>query len=58
VGNSAGIVAPLVTGFIVDRTGQFGLAFLVAGAVGLAGAIGWGVIIRRVEPVLWVPAEI
>ncbi len=56
VGNAAGIVAPLVTGFIVDRTGQFGLAFLVAGAVSLAGAIGWGVIIRRVEPVAWAPA--
>jgi MFS family permease len=56
VGNAAGIVAPLVTGFIVDRTGHFGLAFLVAGAVSLAGAVGWGVIIRRVEPVQWVAA--
>ncbi len=55
VGNGAGIMAPLVTGAIVDRTGQFALAFLVAGAVSLAGAIGWGVIIRRVEPVLWAP---
>lgn len=57
-GNAAGIVAPLVTGLIVDRTGHFGLAFLVAGAVSLAGAWGWGVIISRVEPVIWVPVEI
>ncbi len=53
VGNGAGIVAPIVTGLVVDRTGQFGLAFLIAAAVGLAGALGWGVIIRRVEPVRW-----
>jgi MFS family permease len=58
VGNAAGIIAPLVTGIIVDRTGQFGLAFLVAGAISLAGAWGWGVIIGRVEPVLWVPVKI
>ncbi len=53
VGNLAGIVAPAVTGFIVDRTGQFAPAFLVAGAVGLLGVIGWGVIIREVAPVDW-----
>jgi MFS family permease len=58
VGNAAGIVAPLVTGMIVDRTGEFELAFLVAGAISLAGAWGWGVIISRVEPVLWTPAKI
>lgn len=52
-GNVAGIVAPAVTGFIVDRTGQFALAFLIAGGVSLIGALGWGVIIRRVEQVDW-----
>jgi MFS family permease len=52
-GNLAGIVAPLVTGFVVDRTGEFALAFLVAAVVGLAGATGWGLVIRRVEPVRW-----
>ncbi len=51
--NCAGIVAPLITGFVVDRTGSFADAFLVAGAVSLIGAIGWGVIVRRVEPVQW-----
>jgi len=51
--NCAGIVAPLITGFVVDRTGSFADAFLFAGAVSLLGAIGWGVIVRRVEPVRW-----
>jgi MFS family permease len=36
--NLAGIAAPLVTGWIVDRTGEFYLAFLVAAIVALAGA--------------------
>jgi MFS family permease len=53
VGNAAGIVAPAITGFIVDRTGQFNLAFVVAGAVALLGIVGWGLIIPRVEPVKW-----
>jgi len=53
IGNLAGIVAPAVTGFIVDRTGQFAPAFLIAGAVSLLGVLGWGVIIRNVEPVDW-----
>jgi MFS family permease len=53
-GNLAGIVAPIVTGFVVDRTGVFSLAFLVAALMGLAGAIGWGLVVRRVEPVSWV----
>jgi MFS family permease len=54
--NCAGIVAPLITGFVVDRTGSFADAFLVAGVVSLMGAIGWGVIVRRVEPVQWADA--
>jgi MFS family permease len=53
IGNLAGIVAPAVTGFIVDRTGQFTPAFLIAGAVSLLGVLGWGVIIQKVEPVDW-----
>jgi MFS family permease len=54
IGNLAGVVAPAVTGFIVDRTGgQFTPAFLIAGVVSLLGVLGWGVIIRKVEPVDW-----
>jgi MFS family permease len=53
IGNSAGILAPIVTGFVVDRTGQFSLAFLIAAGLSLIGALGWGVIIRRVAPLAW-----
>jgi sugar phosphate permease len=53
VGNLAGITAPLLTGFIIDHAGGFSAAFLSAGAVTLIGALGWGLIIVRVEQVQW-----
>ncbi len=54
-GNLAGIVAPIVTGVVVDQTGAFYWAFIVAGCVSLAGVLGWGVIVRKVAPVCWAP---
>jgi MFS family permease len=53
VGNIAGIVAPMVTGWVVDRTGQFTWAFAVAGLAAAGGVICWGVVVRRVEPLTW-----
>jgi MFS family permease len=53
IGTIAGIVAPIVTGVVVDRTGQFTWAFVIAGAVTLVGVLGWGIIIRRIEPLAW-----
>ena len=53
IGNLAGIVGPAVTGFVVDRSGTFTSAFLIAGAIALLGVIGWGVIIPKVEQVDW-----
>jgi len=41
VGNLPGVVAPWLTGFIIDATGEFTLAFLVAAAMSLLGLIGW-----------------
>jgi MFS family permease len=53
MGNTAGIVGPLITGWAVDRTGTFLWPFFIAGGVALAGAVGWCVIIRKVEPLDW-----
>ncbi|MBA3898472.1 MAG: hypothetical protein H0X36_15370, partial [Sphingomonadaceae bacterium] len=53
VGNLAGIVAPALTGLLVDRTGGFGAAFAVAAGVSLAGALCWGVLIGRIERLSW-----
>jgi MFS family permease len=47
-GQLAGIVSPIVTGLIVDRTGGYSLAFAVAAAAALLSMVAWGVVIRQV----------
>jgi cyanate permease len=53
VGNLAGIAAPWVTGIVVERTGSFHLAFVVAALIALTGALMWGFVVGRVETVDW-----
>jgi MFS family permease len=53
VANTAGIIVPVVTGLVVDRTGSFAGAFLLAAAVALVGAGGWAFIVGRIAPVDW-----
>lgn len=53
VGNLSGIVAPWLTGAVVDRTGSFHLAFVTAAAVAFSGAIMWGWVVREVKEVRW-----
>jgi MFS transporter, ACS family, D-galactonate transporter len=53
VGNLAGIVAPSLTGFVLQETGHFYWAFAVLTAVALVGAAAWIFLIGRVEPVIW-----
>ena len=53
IGNFAGILAPVITGVVVERTGHYFWAFGIVGAMLLLGALAWGVIIGRVEPVRW-----
>jgi MFS transporter, ACS family, hexuronate transporter len=47
IANCAGIIGPVVTGFIVRGTGLFTSAFILAGAVGLAGALLVAVLVPR-----------
>lgn len=53
VGNLAGIVGPPLTGYVTDLTGNFAFAFAISGVIALMGALAWGVLIRRVAPVVW-----
>jgi nitrate/nitrite transporter NarK len=57
IGNLAGIVAPVVTGVLVDWTGRYSLGFLLAGLVAIAGAASWFLLVRRVEPIAWTVIE-
>ncbi len=52
-GQLAGIISPVITGLLIDRTGSYYLAFLVAGAAALVGMFGWVVVVRKVETVDW-----
>lgn len=53
VGNLAGVVAPAVTGFVLDRTGEFYWAFVILAAVALAGSASWVFLVGRIEQVIW-----
>jgi len=53
VGNLPGVVAPCLTGFIIDATGQFTLAFLVAAVVSLLGLVGWLLMLPKLEALDW-----
>ena len=52
-GNLAGISAPLVAGFVVDKTGSFFWAFAITGGVALLGACSYFFLVGEVVPVNW-----
>src|SRR5262249_37399346 len=51
--NFAGIIGPSLTGFVLDRTGNFFLPFAITSAISLLGAVAWVFIVGRVEPLSW-----
>jgi MFS family permease len=55
--NFAGVVAPAVTGFVVQETGQFFWAFVVCSAVVLLGAAAYAFLVGPVEELKWPDAR-
>jgi MFS family permease len=53
IGNLAGVAAPAITGFVLQRTGHFYWAFLIVAAVALMGTSSWIFLVGRVEQVRW-----
>jgi ACS family D-galactonate transporter-like MFS transporter len=51
--NLAGIVAPALTGFLVDRTGSFLAPLAITAAVLVAGGLSWVFAVGPVEEVSW-----
>ena len=45
-GNTFGLLAPIVTGYVVAATGSFDAAFVVAGALALVGAVAALALVR------------
>jgi MFS transporter, ACS family, hexuronate transporter len=52
IANTAGIVAPLVTGIIVEKTGSFVSAFILAGIIATGGALLVALLVRSRAPEL------
>jgi len=53
VGNLSGVVAPTVTGYVLDRTGHFYWAFAILTFVALTGTASWIFLVGPVEQVVW-----
>jgi hypothetical protein len=43
---------------IVDRTGHFASAFVVAAILAVLGMLAFGLIVRRIEPIDWRTLEL
>jgi MFS family permease len=53
LGAVAGIVAPIVSGFVVQMTGNFSLAFLIMAILALVGAASYVFVVRTIAPIDW-----
>jgi ACS family D-galactonate transporter-like MFS transporter len=53
LGNLSGVVAPALTGFVLNRTGHFYWAFAIVAAVALTGTGSWVFLVGPVEQVIW-----
>jgi sugar phosphate permease len=53
VGSLSGIVAPIATGYLVQRTGSFLWAFVSPAILALAGVCCYLFLVGRVAPVKW-----
>ncbi|TNE32833.1 MAG: MFS transporter [Alphaproteobacteria bacterium] len=51
LGNTAGIVGPVITGLIIDRLGGYEWAFIVAAGVTLLGAFWWLFVVPPIREV-------
>ena len=58
VGNSSGVVAPAVAGFLLDRTGHFFWPFLIVSLFLWAGGLMWILVVGPIEPVEWTAGDL
>jgi MFS family permease len=53
IGNLGGVAAPMLTGWIVEETGSFALAFVLAALTLFVGAFVYSVMLGEVKPLTW-----
>jgi len=51
--NVAGIIAPSLTGILVDRTGSFHVPFAIAAAMALGSGLSWIFLVGRISRIDW-----
>jgi MFS family permease len=56
LGNFPGVIAPALTGYIIQSTGHYTNAFVVAAAVSLLGLVGWIWMVPKLAELQWKPA--
>jgi MFS family permease len=52
-GNVAGLLAPAITGVLVQVSGRYEVAFAVAALVNVLGLVGWLGVLPKVKPIDW-----
>lgn len=52
-GNLAGVIAPAITGFVLERTGRYFLPFAITAVMSLLAAASWIFLIGPVKQVAW-----
>jgi MFS family permease len=52
-GTFAGVIAPALTGLLVEQTHHFTAAFVTAALVSVAGLVGWVWMVPRLAPLDW-----
>lgn len=55
--NLAGVVAPTLTGYLVDRTGSFLAPLTIAVVILIVGGLSWLFVVGRVEELDWIEKE-
>jgi MFS family permease len=53
LGNLAGVIAPAMTGFVIDYTGRFFLAFVIMAVVAVLASFSYIFVIGPVKQVTW-----
>jgi len=53
LGNLAGIIAPAATGFVIDYTGHFIMAFVIMAVVAMLAALSYFFVIGPVREIAW-----
>ncbi len=53
IANGAGLIAPSLTGVLVDATGNFTLPFTLAAIAALSSGAAWALLTGKIEPIDW-----